>query len=189
MKIVSICGSPRKGNSETILLELQKRFLAKGIENEIILLRKKNIKRCQACVEYCNHKAKCRIKDDMEDILDKYVAADGYIIITPNYFQMPTGLLKDFIDRSSVLAVQNREAHFKNKKAVVICIGTDTFERIGNCAKTLVNYFGEVNLTNVLVKLFQSKSELKGNLNDIFENNLNPKINHDLQECVNFFTT
>ena len=189
MKILSICGSPRKGNSETILLSLQVLLQAKRVENEIVLLREKKIHRCQACVEYCNHYKKCRLQDDMVEILDKYVVADGYIIATPNYYQMPPGIFKDFIDRSSILLSQNREEHFKHKKAVVICVGTDTLERIGNCAKVIAdNYFGEVGLTQTMKKCFQSKSELKGNYNDIFENGLNPKIKQDLKECVNFFS-
>jgi len=35
MKILSICGSPRKGNSEAILNRLKQIFERKGIENEI----------------------------------------------------------------------------------------------------------------------------------------------------------
>ncbi len=189
MKIVSICGSPRKGNSETILLKLQELLRQKGVENEIILLRTKNIKRCTACVEYCNHQHKCHIKDDMEDILNTYVSGDGYIFAFPNYFQMPPGIMKDFIDRSCVLSPQNREEHFKNKKAVVITVGTDSKELIKNAADTIAKYyFGEVGLTKVLVKCFRTISELKGNFNNIFEDDKNPDIQKDLTECVNFLT-
>ncbi|OGF99252.1 hypothetical protein A2Y99_03205 [Candidatus Gottesmanbacteria bacterium RBG_13_37_7] len=189
MKIVTICGSPRKGNSEAISFKLQDLLAEKGLENEIILLRKQKIHRCVACVEYCNHKLKCRYKDDMEEILNKYVAADSYIMISPNYFQMPTGLLKDFIDRSGILMVQGREEHFKKKKAVVIALGTDDLERIENCANVIAdNYFREVGLTKILEKSFQSRSELKGNDNDIFENGLNHHILEDLQECVEFLS-
>jgi len=187
MKIVSICGSPRKGNSETILLYLQKLLRTQGHENEIILLREKNISRCHGCVEYCNRNHKCRIDDDMSSLLDTYVSGDAYIVVSPNYFQMPTGILKDFIDRSSILNSQNREEHFKHKKAVVITIGTDTLEHVGNCANVIGdNYFSEIGLTKVLKKSFHSRSELKGNLNDVFENGLNKNIIKDLKECVEY---
>jgi len=36
-------------------------------------------------------------------------------------------------------------------------------------------------------KSFQGNSELKGSCNDIFENNLNPNIQKDLQNLVDSF--
>jgi multimeric flavodoxin WrbA len=188
MKIITIVGSPRKGNSEAIAIKLKELLAKKGIDNNVILLRELKIHRCVACVEFCNHNLKCRYKDDMEQLLDKYVAADGYIMISPNYFQMPTGLLKDFIDRSGILMVQKREEHFKKKKAVVITIGNDIMERIQNCASVIANnYFGEIGLIKILKKSFTGKSELQGHYNDIFDNGINPEIIKDLQECANFF--
>jgi multimeric flavodoxin WrbA len=54
------------------------------------------------CVEYCNHELKCHQKDDMTEIMNKMEAADGFIFISPNYFRMPTGLFKDYIDTGLV---------------------------------------------------------------------------------------
>ena len=103
MKILSICGSPRKGNSEAIIKRLQQIFNQKGIENEVVLLRKKKIQRCQGCVEYCNQHLKCWHDDDMAEIIKKMMMADGYVFVSPNYYAMPPGLFKDFIDKCSVL--------------------------------------------------------------------------------------
>lgn len=36
-KILSICGSPRKGNSESILLRIQEILKERGVDNEIVL--------------------------------------------------------------------------------------------------------------------------------------------------------
>ena len=71
LKILSICGSPRKGNSEAILYRLKEILERKGLKNEIILLREKNIQRCRGCVEYCNRNLKCYQKDDMAEIMKK----------------------------------------------------------------------------------------------------------------------
>ena len=183
MKILSICGSPRKGNSETILLELQKIFQEKGIENEIVLLREKNIERCHGCVEFCNHQKDCRIQDDMPEILNKMVISDAYIFISPNYFQMPTGLLKDFMDRSNVI-FHRKDADLKNKKIIVISHGTDSPTESLVCANNIANlyckYIGKV----VGVKSFQSHSELAGHLDDVFTSGLNPNIKEELQSLV-----
>jgi multimeric flavodoxin WrbA len=184
MKILSICGSPRRGNSETILLELQKLFKEKGVENEIVLLREKNIERCHGCVENCNPAGVCCIHDDVEVIINKMVESDGVIYISPNYFLMPTGLFKDFIDRSSVVFASGLSKKLENKKSAVICVGTDEVKEIDICVDNIANhycqYFGKV----VAKKSFRTHSELKGNYNDIFENGLNPDIHASLSSIV-----
>ena len=49
MKVLLICCSPRKGNSETIVNMLSKMLKQKKVQNEIVLLRERNIKRCTGC--------------------------------------------------------------------------------------------------------------------------------------------
>lgn len=185
MKVLSICGSPRKGNSEAVLLRLQKLLKEKGVDNEVILLREKEINRCQGCVEYCNHNFKCQIQDDMQEIMKKMEEADGFIFISPNYFKMPTGLFKDFIDRCSIFYTAGKEEQFKSKKALVMAVGTDAIEGIDVCTNNIAdNFCKTLGLHVVAKKSFRSRSELKGNPNDIFENNLNPNIEQDLQKFI-----
>lgn len=184
MKILSICGSPRKGNSETILLKLQKLFKDKGIDNEIVLLRQKNIERCHGCVENCNPAGVCCLHDDMNEIIDKMIAADGLIFISPNYFQMPTGLFKDFMDRSCVVFASKKDIFLKDKKTAIVCVGTDEVEAINVCVENIIKHYCRYIGKAVIQKSFRTHSELKGNYNDIFENDLNPNIQKDLQEIV-----
>ena len=187
MRILSICGSPRKGNSETVLLRLQKLLKEKGVDNEIILLREKEINRCLGCVEFCNHKLKCQIEDDMQLIMKKMEEADGLIFVSPNYFKMPTGLFKDFIDRCSIFYTANKEELFKSKKAIVIAVGADVVKEIDVCLNNIAdNFCKTLGLQVVGKKSFRSRSELKENYNDIFENNLNPSIEKDLEDLVAF---
>lgn len=100
MKILAICGSPRKGNTEfmidTVLNEI------KNHEKEFVLLRNKKIRHCVGCL-YCDeHKEDCSIRDDdMKELNDKFKKADIIIIGSANYFDNVTGLLKDFIDRTN----------------------------------------------------------------------------------------
>lgn len=185
MKILLVCGSPRRGNSESIILYLEQLLKAKRMKTEILLLREKNINRCLGCVEYCNHKLKCRINDDMPSIMKKMEQANGFVFVTPNYFKMPPGLFKDFIDRCSVFYTAGKQDFFSKKRAVVICVGADETKHIDVCVINIADNFCKTLGINVVgKKSFRSHSELKGNYNDIFENKLNPKIEEDLNKLA-----
>ncbi|NOQ38137.1 hypothetical protein GQ472_04575 [archaeon] len=182
MKILSICGSPRKGNSEAILNRLKQELEKKGIENEIILLRNKNIQRCNGCVEYCNKNLDCHHDDDMAEIREKMIDADGYIFAMPNYFAMPPGLFKDFIDKCSIL--YTTETDLTSKRAIVISVGTD-LENIKENVRNISENFCSILKIKVIAKgAFVSRSELKGNDNDIFENGLNQDIEQQLKNMA-----
>jgi len=184
MKILSICGSPRKGNSEAILNRLKQIFEKSGVENEIVLLREKNIERCDGCVEYCNKNIDCQKKDDMVEIFDKIKNADGYVFISPNYFKMPSGIFKNFIDRCSIL--YTAQIDMSMKRAIVIVVGTDAIEEIDVCLKNICdNFCKTLGILVVAKKSFRSRSELKGNYNDIFENKLNPNIDKEIERMAN----
>ena len=182
MKILSICGSPRKGNSETVIRKLKGFFETEGIENEIILLREKDIQRCEGCVEYCNHNLKCKHNDDMIDIRKKMLEADGYVFVMPNYFAMPPGLFKDFVDKCSIF--YTAKIDLSSKKALVIIVGTDQ-EFIDSCAAHVAQWFcGTLKIDVIDKKSFLSRSELNGNYNDIFENEMNPNIKEELKKAA-----
>jgi multimeric flavodoxin WrbA len=184
MKILSICGSPRKGNSETIINRIKQLFEKNGVENEIILLREKNIERCDGCVEHCNKNLDCQKKDDMVEIFEKIRNADGYVFVLPNYFKMPPAIFKNFIDRCSIFYTAH--ADFSKKRAIVIVVGADVTKEIDVCLKNVCdNFCKTLGIPVVAKKSFRSKSELKGNYNDIFENNLNKNIDKEIENMVN----
>lgn len=182
MKIISICGSPRKGNSEAILNRLKQIFEKKGIENEIILLRERDIQRCRGCVEYCNRNLKCCQKDDVPKIMEKMLKAEGYIFALPNYFGMPPGLFKDFIDKCSIF--YTTQTDLTSKRAAVISVGTDLPFIKENVRNIVKNFCETLKIKVVTTGAFVSRSELKGNYNDIFENKLNPNIEKELEDIA-----
>ncbi|MCL5091063.1 MAG: flavodoxin family protein [Patescibacteria group bacterium] len=185
MKIISICGSPRKGNSETIINKVDQFLKEKGVENEIVLLREKKIERCHGCVEYCNHKLKCQLHDDFDEVADKFEKADGYVFACPNYFNMPPGILKDFIDRCSIFYTAGKDKEFAGKKAIVVCVGAESPEETKICTTNVADNFCRLIGMNVVgTKSLKSKSELNGNMNDIFENGFNPSLEKELKELV-----
>jgi multimeric flavodoxin WrbA len=75
-----------------------------GVETELVLLRKLAIKGCDGCLS-CElggkeRKGRCKIHDDMQQIYPKLVEADGWALGTPVYFELLSGMLKNFMDRT-----------------------------------------------------------------------------------------
>src|SRR5512139_3036760 len=104
MKVVGISGSPRKGNTEWMLKRFLEELAGSGIETELILLRERGICGCDGCLS-CElqgrqRKGICRIEDDMQQIYPRLLEADGLALGTPVYFELLSGLLKNFMDRT-----------------------------------------------------------------------------------------
>jgi multimeric flavodoxin WrbA len=104
MKVIGVCGSPRKGNTEWMLNTLMEEVKRGSDEAEVLLLRKMDIKMCRgclACEKYGRErKGDCIIKDDMAAVYPKLIAADVIVLATPAYMEMLSGLLKNFLDRT-----------------------------------------------------------------------------------------
>ncbi len=100
IKILGIASSPRKGATEAaVKLALHKAASVKDVETEFISLRGKELKTCNHC-DYCvKHKKGCVIQDDMQEITEKFLAADGYIIGSPVYTMNVTPQLLTFFNR------------------------------------------------------------------------------------------
>jgi len=104
MKIIGISGSPRRGNTEWMLKTLIQEAARNGAEVELLLLRKMDVRMCRGCLT-CEEGGKerkgiCKIKDDMTEVYPKLLAADAIVLATPGYFEMLSGLLKNFLDRT-----------------------------------------------------------------------------------------
>jgi len=75
-----------------------------GAEVETLLLRKMDIRTCRGCLT-CEKGGRerpgiCKIKDDMTGVYPKLLGADAIVLATPGYFEMLSGLLKNFLDRT-----------------------------------------------------------------------------------------
>jgi multimeric flavodoxin WrbA len=85
----------------TTLLEAATRG---GAETELLLLRKMDVRTCHGCLA-CEEGGKerkgiCKIKDGMTAVYPKLLSADAIVLATPGYFEMLSGLLKNFLDRT-----------------------------------------------------------------------------------------
>ncbi|TSK04541.1 MAG: flavodoxin family protein [Geobacter sp.] len=104
MKILAINGSPRGMNGTTgrLLEEVMAGAAQAGADIEVVSLSETPIKPCVAC-DACHKVGICPVKDDYEIIKDKLMAADAFILATPNYLLSITAQLKAFLDRCNGL--------------------------------------------------------------------------------------
>lgn len=99
-KVLILSASFRKhGNSDLLCDEFMRGAVEAGHDVEKIYLNDKKINFCRGCGA-CNTAHKCVQKDDMEEILNKMIAADVIVMATPVYFYAMNGQMKTLIDRS-----------------------------------------------------------------------------------------
>ena len=121
MKLLAICGSPRKGNTSHALGQIRDAF--PGIDFEILHLADLDFKPCKGCYAcVLKGESKCPLKDDRDRILGKMAQADGFILASPVYSHMVSALIKNLFERFGYLAHRPR---FFNKFAIsmVTCSG------------------------------------------------------------------
>ena len=99
-KVLLINGSPNIGGcTATALNEMIKTFQAEGIETELVQIGNKAIRGCCAC-SGCRKTGRCIFNDDpVNEIAEKFEAADGLVIGSPVYFSSPNGSLIALLDR------------------------------------------------------------------------------------------
>lgn len=145
MKVVGIVGSPRRGSNTEILVEqVLAGAAAAGAETQIFRLNDLNIRGCQAC-NYCKEHDGCRQKDDMTQIYDALLAADGIVIGSPIYMGYFTAQTKLFMDRLFAFLRPGVGSSLpKGKKGVVVYCqgGGDDREFVEALARRLAGVMG-----------------------------------------------
>ncbi|MBN2042762.1 MAG: flavodoxin family protein [Candidatus Aenigmarchaeota archaeon] len=119
MKILAICGSPREGNTESILRRILDGVEFTGAIGKLILLREKKIGFCDGC-DGCKENWECHIQDDMREICKEMEEAEVIIIGSPSYWSNVSGLLKNFMDRTNPYYFSKK---IKGKKVVLVSVG------------------------------------------------------------------
>jgi multimeric flavodoxin WrbA len=118
MKLLGICCSPNeKGSTATLMSEAFKGAQSEGAETELYQVAGKNIQPCQGCWS-CQKTGACKIQDDMQDLSNKILEADGIIFGSPIYFYGMTAQAKAIIDRT--IAFSKPERSLANKVGSVI---------------------------------------------------------------------
>jgi multimeric flavodoxin WrbA len=103
LKVLGIFGSPRKGgNTDLLLDQALKGATEAGAEVDSFRVSDLKITPCRGC-HSCTKTGICVIKDDMQDIYPKLLAANIVILASPVYFYGVTGWTKAMVDRSQAL--------------------------------------------------------------------------------------
>lgn len=120
VKIIGIMGSPRTDGNTSFLVETALKSAEEaGADTEFINLASLNLEPCVAC-DICKATGECAIYDDMREITEKLIEADGMIIGSPVYFGSVTSQLKMLIDRSRPLRGSFK---LRNKVGGAIAVG------------------------------------------------------------------
>ena len=132
MKVLMLNGSPRiDGNTTIALKEMEKEFLKEKIEVEIIQVGNLAIRGCIAC-NYCYKNDKCGINDIVNEISEKFKAADALVVASPVYYASANGTLISCLDRLFY------SSHFDKRSKVGASV---VVARRGGCSST----FDELN--------------------------------------------
>ena len=122
MKVLGISCSPRrKGNTETLVGEALEGSRSEGAEVELFSVAGKDIKPCDGC-QTCVGTGRCHIKDDMQELYQKMIDADGIIFGMPIYFYTMNAQAKIVMDRS--YAIRNPTFKLANKAGGIIAVAT-----------------------------------------------------------------
>ena len=135
MKILAICGSPRKGNTYSALNSIKENY--PEIDFKVLQLSKLNFDLCRGCYA-CVKKGEdhCPIKDDRNMLIDEMLDADGIVFASPVYSHMVSGTMKNFFDR---LGFYGHRPRFFDKYAMSLatCSGYGADEAIKYMDKML----------------------------------------------------
>jgi multimeric flavodoxin WrbA len=122
IKVLGISGSPRKGrNTEKLLKEALNATEEVGAKTEALSLGGLNIQQCSGC-NTCVKEKRCPKdeKDDMSIVKEKLESADAIIFAAPSYFGGVPGIMKNLMDRSRSLKMNNHR--LRNKVASMISL-------------------------------------------------------------------
>jgi multimeric flavodoxin WrbA len=125
MKVLAINGSPRKtGNTSILIRAVLDELEKEGIETETIQLGGQPVRGCVACMKCLKEKNKrCANDDDnMNEYIEKMIAADGILLGSPTYFADVSSEIKALIDRAGYVSRVNGSLLKRKVGAAVVAM-------------------------------------------------------------------
>lgn len=169
MKLLGIMSSPRiGGNSDLLLDQALKGAQSAGALVEKIILDRLKISPCKE-IYHCLIDGTCPLKDDMQGLYPKILAADAVIIATPIFFYTVSAQLMAFISRCQ--AFWSRKFILKNlnipvKRGAFICVGATKGIRLFEGPKLTMKYFFQAINAEYKEELLIRGVDKKGEIND-----------------------
>lgn len=109
VKVLGVSGSPRRGkNTEQLLRAALDAASELEVETELISLADFRILPCDGC-NVCIKERRCPLdaEDDMEGLKERLTKADAVIFAAPSYFGAFPGVMKNMMDRSRPLKMDD----------------------------------------------------------------------------------
>ena len=98
-RVLLLNGSPHaRGTTNRALTEVRDKLILEGVEAEIIHVGHLAVRGCSGCYA-CTKLGKCVHDDIVNELAEKFRAADGLIIGSPVYYASPNGTFIALLDR------------------------------------------------------------------------------------------
>ncbi|QGP91192.1 NAD(P)H dehydrogenase (quinone) [Neomoorella glycerini] len=139
--ILGISGSPRKGATEYAVQEALKAAAEiPGIETRFWTVRAKKIQFCTHCDRCIREKRMCCKEDDVKELEQLVLAADGFIVGSPVYDMNITAQLATCFNRLRPIFLVHPGA-LRNKAAGAITLGGTRHGGQETALISLINFF------------------------------------------------
>jgi len=142
LRVLGVSGSPRQdGNTDGAVMEALAAAQQAGCRVEFQRLTDYQIKHCSGC-RGCMTAGRCTIRDDeFEAAMGPWRQAEVIILGSPVYWLSPSGVLKDFIDRSH--GWYRDGGLFRHKRAILISVAADSgFDPHDECITVWLRHYG-----------------------------------------------
>jgi len=123
VKVFGICASPRNNTTEYVLKEALEKLEKSNFDTEIFTCMGKDIKPCMHC-DYCLEHKECIIDDDMQEVYEGLLNADGIILATPVQSGGISSNLSAIMDRTRALEAIDYNI-LRGKIGMSIAVGGD----------------------------------------------------------------
>ncbi|MBR6994347.1 MAG: flavodoxin family protein [Methanobrevibacter sp.] len=123
MRVFGICASPRNNTTEYVLSQAIQKLVEDGFDTEIFTCMGKDIKPCMHC-DYCLEHKECIINDDMQEVYEGLLNADGIILATPIQSGGISSNLAAIMDRTRALEAVDYNI-LRGKIGMSIAVGGD----------------------------------------------------------------
>jgi multimeric flavodoxin WrbA len=168
MKILGIMGSPRLGGNTDLLLDAALNGAqSQGAEAEKLVVDKLNISPCREHYG-CLEDGHCVIRDDMDALYPKLLAADGIVVASPMFFYGITAQLKALIDRCQALwarkHVLKQSWPGAERRGAFIAVGATKGEKLFDGSIATVRYFFKTIGVEYAEELLIRGVDLKGDI-------------------------
>jgi multimeric flavodoxin WrbA len=141
LRVLGVSGSPRQGgNTDDAVMEALAVAREAGCRVEFQRLTDYRIRHCTGC-RGCMTAGRCVIRDDeFEAALAPWQQAEVIILGSPVYWLSPSGVLKDFVDRTH--GGYRDGGLFRHKRAILISVATaGGFEPHDECLTVWLRHY------------------------------------------------